>query len=113
MTSFPDNLGPYWGKITADQVTEDMIDRVLAMIPLPFIGTQFAPLLWNTRECETEGRVAGQQDISELYELMLDSHSPYYSSPEASERWWHSRDLFRVIQHPVWKTSMYVYETRM
>lgn len=116
LTSFPDTLGSNWGTIKPEDVTEDMIDQVLGIVPLPLVGCRFEPLMWNTQDlqtCERDGQTNGSQN-HQFYQLFLDSNSKYFSSPQPdNDGWWSSRDLFKVVHHPQTQQPIYVYETRM
>lgn len=103
MTSFPETIGDAWGKVTADQVTEEMIDQVLGMVPLPLVDCRFEPFVQDSQE----------DGITQLHQLFIDTTSNYFSSPNTCEPWWSTRDLFRAVPHPRSQQPLYVYEMRM
>lgn len=117
MTSYPESLGSLWGNIKLEDVTEDMIDQVLGMKVLPFTPARFDPILWHGRELElnaNEGEAHEQDGSLKLFQLFLDSASPFFASPyPKGQEWWPSRDLFKVIESKYTGETLYVYESRM
>lgn len=121
LDSTPASIDDLWGKVPRHEVSDHVVDQVLAMRPAQGRLCWFEPVTWDTHQQELQNQAAAASPLdgpfsstsTTLFRLHVNPRASGFSDPDAYPgQWWCTGDLFRRIVCAGSDTYGYVYECR-